>query len=527
MPELNNERVRTKNSDSINRHDAEAHLAPRKLKTNGNLNYFEDIEAMELDLRLRAQKEEIHILHGQIAAACLRELQLLDEKYILERKFSYLRMAIDEKETEAITSASNELARRKVDLEENLQLTHDLKVVDDERYIFVSSLLGLLADYGIWPHVVNASAISNSVKLLHDQLQWKISTSHDIIRELSSVLGSKNGSSSHDIDNPVSGILTGQIIHPSMGQHGTSASNHHIAEQHLELNDNVPRFVHETNLADKSSLTLHNGTHQLFNDNNFPEFSFDRDRKVAGLISNSLFGKSEMNVPHPSIMNDEITSSVSDDLPGIEGFQIVGDATPGEKLLGCGFPVRGTSLCMFQWVHHLEDGTRQYIEGATNPEYIVTADDVDKLIAVECIPMDDQGHQGELVRLFANDQNKIKCDPDMQREIDNYISKGEATFSALLLTDSSDNWEPTTLVLRRSGYQIRSNGRGNVVVAEKFSKDLSIKIPAGLSTQCVLTCSNGSSHPLSTYDVRMRDTLVLAMRMFQSKALDEKRKGRA
>lgn len=31
--------------------------------------------------------------------------------------------------------------------------------------------------------------------------------------------------------------------------------------------------------------------------------------------------------------------------------------------------------------------------GATNPEYIVTADDVDKIIAVECIPMDDQGRQ--------------------------------------------------------------------------------------------------------------------------------------
>ena len=77
--------------------------------------------------------------------------------------------------------------------------------------------------------------------------------------------------------------------------------------------------------------------------------------------------------------------------PGIEGFQIIGDATPGEKLLGCGFPVRGTTLCMFQvkfldfihvkifsyglifhvltmlfalqWVRHLHDGTRQYIEG--------------------------------------------------------------------------------------------------------------------------------------------------------------------
>lgn len=536
MQELNNERVRPHNSDSINRHDAEAHLAPRKLKTNGNLNYFEDREAMELHLRLRAQKEEIQILHGQIADACLRELQLLDEKYILERKFSYLRMAIDEKQTEAITSASNELARRKGDLEENLQLTHDLKVVDDDRYIFVSSLLGLVAEYGIQPHVVNASAISNSVKLLHDQLQWKIRTSHDIIRERASVLGSKNGSSSHDIDNPVSGILTGQTTHRSTGHHGTPASNHHIAERHLELNDNMPRFVHETNLADKSSLTLHNGMHQLLNNNNLPEFSFDQDRKVAGPLSNGLFGNSDMNaragemandVPHPSSMNDEIASSVSDDLPGIEGFQIIGDATPGEKLLGCGFPVRGTSLCMFQWVHHLEDGTRQYIEGATNPEYIVTADDVDKLIAVECIPMDDQGRQGELVRLFANDQNKIKCDPDMQREIDTYISKGEATFSVLLLTDTSENWDSTTLVLRRSGYQIKSNGRGNVVIAEKFSKDLSIKIPAGLSTQFVLTCSNGSSHPLSTYDVRMRDTLVLAMRMFQSKALDDKRKGRA
>lgn len=74
--------------------------------------------------------------------------------------------------------------------------------------------------------------------------------------------------------------------------------------------------------------------------------------------------------------------------PGIDGFQIIGEAIPGEKVLGCGFPVRGTTLCMFQvkslllrrvfenklqelmfvssckkWVRHLEDGTRQYIEG--------------------------------------------------------------------------------------------------------------------------------------------------------------------
>lgn len=43
-----------------------------------------------------------------------------------------------------------------------------------------------------------------------------------------------------------------------------------------------------------------------------------------------------------------LTSQIFLDGPGIENFQICGDAIPGEKLLGCGYPVRRTSLCMFQ-----------------------------------------------------------------------------------------------------------------------------------------------------------------------------------
>lgn len=34
--------------------------------------------------------------------------------------------------------------------------------------------------------------------------------------------------------------------------------------------------------------------------------------------------------------------------PGIEQFQIDGEATPGKKLLGCGYPLGGAHLCMFQ-----------------------------------------------------------------------------------------------------------------------------------------------------------------------------------
>ncbi|XP_043814895.1 uncharacterized protein LOC110621081 isoform X2 [Manihot esculenta] len=537
MQELNSDSAQTQSSNSINRHNIEAHLTQRRVNGDENFNYFEDREAMELYSRVRAQKEEIQILREQITAACVRELQLLNEKYVLERKLSDLRMAIDEKQNEAFTSASNELVRRKGDLEENLKLANDLKAVDDERYIFMSSMLGLLAEYGVWPHVINSSAVSNSVKRLHDQLQSKIRTSHDRIREL--MVGGHNVSESRDKDNTGTVNLMRQSPRQStvlLNENGISPSNHRIDEWNLEPTNKMMRYRREIDMADKRRLLFNGDMHQQLNKNKFPEFSFDPSRKVADPLSNSLFDKGTMNMRtrdatrdllHSSNTHDEIASSVSEEGPGIEGFQIIGEATPGEELLGCGFPVRGTSLCMFQWVRHLEDGTRQYIEGATNPEYVVTADDVDKLIAVECIPMDDQGRQGELVRLFANDQNKIKCDPQMQQEIDMYISKGEATFSVQLLTDSSDHWKSATLVLQQSGYQIQSSSEEVVLIAEKFSKNLSIKIPFGVSTQFVLTYSNGSSHPLNTYDVRTRDMLVLIMRMFQSKALDDKRKGRA
>ncbi|KAH9706688.1 hypothetical protein KPL70_012304 [Citrus sinensis] len=183
--------------------------------------------------------------------------------------------------------------------------------------------------------------------------------------------------------------------------------------------------------------------------------------------------------------------------PGIEQFQIVGEATPGKKLLGCGYPL-----------------------GAIEPEYVVTADDVGKLISVECIPMDDQGHMGEMVEAFANGHSKIKCDPEMQSEIDMHMSKGEASFSVLLLVPSSENQgpvtRPATLILRRSSFQIKINSTEYVVIEEKFTIRLSIKIPSGLPTELILTCSDGASHCFSTSDFRTRDSLVLTMRMFQN-----------
>ncbi|KAK3034298.1 hypothetical protein RJ639_034102 [Escallonia herrerae] len=498
--------------DLSSRHNsgAEASSVSRNVKEN---DYLEDQETMELYSRAKAQKEEILFLREQIAAAGVKEMQLLKEKYALERQFAELRLALDEKQNEAINSASNELARRKGHLEEHLKLTDELKVAEEEKYIFSSSIVGLLAEHGISPHVINASTLSDNIKgqsqklawgkgawmgvgeHLHDQLQLRI-------RALHAKMGELYGNQALDKDVPGSSLLNVRPSNTFMGQHGFSFHNQHINDYNLRQIDNVPRNVRENDYTPMRSLILNGQMQEPLSDNNLPKFPFNIDREVERTIP---YGRMAMRSEENSNINSFQRPSMQplEQHPGIEGFQIIGDAKPGGRLLGCGFPVHGTSLCMFQWVRHLQDGTRQYIEGATNPEYVVTADDVDKLIAVECIPMDDQGRQGELVRLFANEQNKITCDLDMQQEIDTYISDGQATFNVLLLMDSFENWEPTTLSLRRFSYQIMVNRTQERVIAEKFSKDLSIKIPSGLSTQFVLTCFDGSSHPFSTYnDVR-------------------------
>ncbi|KAL8204385.1 hypothetical protein R6Q57_010008 [Mikania cordata] len=454
--------IRTRASDATSGHN------PQTVDDNATYS----LEEEEHLARAKTQKEEIQHLRQQVTFASVRERQLLNEKYTLEKKFSELRLALDEKQNEAIESAANELARRKGVLDENLNLAHELKVTEDERYIFMSSLVGLLAEYGILPRVTNAAALSDSIK---DHQQFSPSPYNNST-------GGRHLESNYDVSKYTP--LNGQMNQPPE-------------------NDNRRKF---------ESRPVSQNTEHVYDNNRG---------------SNRFQDGADNNYIQPPSVNDGDDSYALEDGPGIEGFQIIGDAKPGGKLLGCGFPVRGTSLCMFQWVRHLQDGTREYIEGATNPDYVLTADDVDKLIAVECIPMDERGRQGEIVRLFANEQNKITCDPEMRQEIDSYMSAGQASFSVFMLIDSSENWEQTTFFLRRSNYQIKLNRTQDIFIDEKYSSVLSIKIPAGLTSQVVLTRLNGSWHPFAFQDVRTRDTFVLTMRMLQNKAVDERRKTKA
>ncbi|KAK3430246.1 hypothetical protein EUGRSUZ_E01774 [Eucalyptus grandis] len=517
-------------SGALSRGGLEKHSHEKISNGDGKIDHSHDPdpETMELYARARAQEREIQTLREQIAAAYVNEMKLLSEKYALEKKFADIRLAIDEKQNEATAYASSELARRKGDLEQNLKLAHELKETEDERYMFVSSMLGLLSSYDIWPPVLNATAISTYIKRLHDQLRWKLRTSEDKIREAENAGGINIGNASDVKDNNWSGMPTRQVPQTSMLYSRSSVRNHQGVSGRdtykdgnaLELTNNLSKYMHYNQPTSLQNLTYDQAMSQQLGTDNAAEFAFDTRRSSDRILMEAV-----SRTPNN---DDSVASSASQGGPGIDGFQIVGEATPGNQLLGCGYPVRGTSLCMFQWVRHLPNGTTQYIEGATNPEYIVTADDVDKLIAVECIPMDEQGRQGDIVRLFANDQNKIKCDPEMQMEIDTYLSSGQAMFKiVIMLLDSSENWQSATLFLGRSAFEIKIIETGAILIAEKFSNQSSIKVPSGLSTQFVLTCSDGSTYPINTYDVRRRDTLVVTMRMFQSKSLEDKRKARA
>ncbi|XP_058104047.1 uncharacterized protein LOC131248026 isoform X2 [Magnolia sinica] len=525
--------IQSSNSNCLNRHHTERHSGQRNLRGGENYSYFVDRDAVELFSRAKAQKEEILLLREQIANACVKELQLLNEKHVLERKFSDLRMAIDEKQNESITTAMKDLAHRKSYLEENLKLANDLKAEEDESYIFTSSMLSLLAEYGVRPQAINASAIANSAKHLYHELQWKLRTSNSNVIDINDLLGNQLGDASSNRDRQPSSALKRQP-QASMVPNAFEfyPYNRYPHERQSDPTSDTKFFPDHGRMDMKEmkhDAGVDNDIRHPFIHDNPKEFTSNTYKEVEGFTALSLErgagkatdGKTALDAQFQMLtMQDDHASSLSEGdglSPGIEGFQIIGDAKPGNTLQACGFPIRGTSLCMFQWVRHLQNGTQQFIEGATNPDYVVTADDVDKLLAVECVPMDDNGRQGELVKIFANNQNKIACDPDMQQEIENHISAGRATFTVLLLMDSSEGWEPTTLILKPSSYQIKINRTDIVAIEEKYSPDLSIKIPSGLSTQFVLIRSDGISHPFSTNDVRMRDTLVLTMRIFQSK----------
>lgn len=528
----------TPNSDSLIRHQLQRESGTRNIRNDDN-NSLMDPELRELSSRSRLQEEEILVLRKQITDASVQELQLLKEKHVLERRLSELRMALDEKQDDAISDTLKDLTHRKGYIEENIRLAHDLQIAEEEVYIFTSSLLSLLTEYNVRLPVLNASTIASNTKRLYQNMDWKVRLSDASLDERKRLLGNLPGdvTSTNYRQPPKFSKSPLSQSHLDSRTNDLHQYNHYSVDFHVEATPNQPRFIHDK--MDMKGVKAAPNPDFLYRENNYKEHGSNgaRENNTSDAVNRRENNYSQFHNPTQHERQPSPGSEGEISLPGIEGFQIIGEAKPGSTLRACGYPTKGTSLCIFQWVRHHENGTRQSIEGATVPDYVVTADDVGTFLAVDCTPMDDSGHQGELVSLFANNQNKITCDPDMQHEIDTHISAGRAVFTVLLLIDSTEAWEQASLTLKRTGFQIKLNSTDAVVMEEKYSPDLHIKVPYGQSAQFVLICSEGTILPCNTSgtsqtynpedDIRLRDIIVLTLRHFQAKAVDGKRKGKA
>ncbi|XP_020579506.1 uncharacterized protein LOC110024098 isoform X2 [Phalaenopsis equestris] len=548
----------------------------------------------DLIIKVREHEEEISLLRKHLADYSMKDAQMRNEKYVLEKRIAYMRMAFDQQQQDLVDAASKSLSYRQDIIEENIHLTYALQAAQQEKTTFVSSLVPLLSEYGLQPSILDAQSIVSNLKVLFRHLQekliiteqeklkdsqyqltpWHLEPTND--RNLpplspSHPLGASLVTSSKGLEivpqptfshaqspgfSPAdrtrskdweglgnynqhaipSSTTTKNVDHNNLEGNILSVNRNVAQDMPAHLNKGYPQVVHfggESRNQNPSFKELARSNET--DDSEATNVHQGREHVVTWAPANSPYLSSGLDDPNSSYpylppVLEEPSSSFSeaaedDPLPAIEGLQISGEAFPGRELQAGGYSINGTTSCNFEWVRYLEDGSVNYIEGAKQPKYLVTADDVDSYLAIEVHPLDDRKRKGELVKVFANEQRKITCDPVMQEQIEKTLSAGHASYEVALSARYLDIWEQAVLAIKREGYSIKCNGPRGVVVTEKFLPTTTITIPCGHVTEFSIQCSNGAEYLLRARDSWLRDTVVLTMRLFKKMAV-EKRKGR-
>ncbi|RLN29766.1 uncharacterized protein C2845_PM05G26640 [Panicum miliaceum] len=331
-------------------------------------------------------------------------------------------------------------------------------------------------------------------------------------------------------------VATTSAEHDNIGRTSPSTSNHNTKDvpQGTEHDSRAVRFNIESkdqNPSFKDLIRSDASENPEGTEAQIPqEPSAQWDTEVSPNIASGL---DDANPPYPYLPTvlEEPGSSFSevaedDPLPAIDGLRITGEAFPGRELQASGYSINGTTSCNFEWVRHLDDGSVHFIEGARQPTYLVTADDVDSVLAIEVQPLDDRKRKGEIVKVYANDQRKITCDPETKELIKKILSTGHVSYEVLLPVRFLDMWEPAVLAIKREGYSIKCNGQRGVVVTEKFLQAMAINIPYGRPDEFSIVSADGAEYNLKPAEnAPSRDAIVLILRLFRMKAV-EKSKGR-
>ncbi|KAG2316742.1 hypothetical protein Bca4012_067585 [Brassica carinata] len=529
----------------------------------GEVNDSENAWKQDLIHKVQKNEQKILQLRRYLTDCSVKEAQTRNEKYVLEKRIAYMRQAFDQQQEDLVEAASKALSYRQEIIEENIRLTYALQATQQEKSTFVSYLLPLLSEYSLQPQVSDAQSIVSNVKVIFKHLQENLLLTETKLKESEYQLAPWQSDVNHSNDSPL----------PAAGVALTHSTKDSLYDQTAMDWDSKRSQQDEPGSSTMSSFNfddsrrfspLVNGQSAAFEmPQQQPGISEDESRgwkqvedtptkhvqfrePLAKITMDDAEGESDTkNPPYvpafdvPSSSSSPLLSPVleepsssseeaeeDDPLPAIEDLQISGEPYPGQELQACGYSVNGTTSCNFEWVCHLEDGSVNYIDGAKQPNYLVTADDVDLYLAIEVQPLDDRNRKGELVKVFANENRKIACHPEMQSHIEKTLHSGHASYKVSVSTGFLDIWEEAVLSIKREGYSIKCSN--DIMVAEKFSSSTAVTIPFGQPEAFVITASDGSEYTLrgdhgSADLCCSRDAIVLTLRLFTMRALQRKK----
>nr|CAB3464218.1 unnamed protein product [Digitaria exilis] len=444
---------------------------------NSNIIWKQDLLA-----KVKEHEEEIAQLRRHLSDYSVKEAQILSEKHVLEKRIAYMRMAFDQQQQDLVDAASKALSYRQDIIEENIRLTYALQAAHQERTTFVSSLLPLLSEYNLQPSVLDAQSIVSNLKVLFKHLQEKL-----IITEVKANLDIVPQQAYSQIQSPASSPVRGRrdwdFNHNMKDAPQGTEHDSRAVRFNIESKDQNPSF--KDLIRNDATESLEGAEAQISQE---PSAQWESDGSPH-LTS----GLDDATQPYPYLPTvlEEPSSSFSevvedDPLPAIDGLRITGEAFPGRELQASGYSINGTTSCNFEWVRHLDNGSVHFIEGARQPTYLVTADDVDSVLAIEVQPLDDRKRKGEIVKVYANDQRNITCDPETKEHIKKILSTGHASYEVLL----------------------------------------PINIPYGRPNEFSIGSADGAEYTLKPAEnAPSRDAIVLVLRLFRMKAV-EKSKGR-
>ncbi|KAL6847736.1 hypothetical protein ACP4OV_021864 [Aristida adscensionis] len=548
----------------------------------------------ELTVKVKEREEEIAQLRKHLADYSVKEAQILDDKYQLEKRIAYMRLAFDQQQKDLIDAASKALSYRQDIIEENIRLTYALQAAQQERKTFISSLLPLLSEYdGLQPSVFDAQSIVSNLKVLFKHLEEQLFVAEEKLRESQYQITPwhtelSNNTSSVPTDPPAGKALVTtskssldivpQTAYPHVqspmsspvqarGNRGVLGNrNNQFTPSEVPTRNTEHDDMGRTSVLSRNQFTMDVPAQVSQGDSHAVQFDFEiqsqntqfkgprKNDALDGAESmealnthesstqwgpedspNLASGLEDANPSYPYLPTvlEEPGSSFSeaaedDPLPGIQGLRITGEPFPGRELQASGYPTNGTTTCNFEWVRHLEDGSVNFIEGARQPVYVVTADDVDTLLAIEVQPLDDRKRKGEFIKVYANEQRKITCDPETKELIKRTLEIGHVTYEVQvqLPVRFLDMWEPAVLAIKREGYSIKCNGQRGIVITEKFQQATAISIPYGHPTEFSITSADAAEYNLMPAENTLpRDTIVLVLRLFKNMAV-ERRRGR-